>query len=230
MAETKRREILGTDETVKRQVESQLHWDGRINSSDIDVSVSNGHVVLEGSVPSYYSKDAAYDAILMVAGIKSVENNLVVRYPQEQFMSKKEIRESVKSVMRWNPDLDEEKIKVDVEGGHVLLEGSVDAFWKRSMAESDAKAILGVTGVTNKLTVVPKKSIVDESIEEDIERAIERDYILDKDAIDVAVQDGKAILRGTVGSWTEKREAFDIACCTLGVRTVDDQISVAGAA
>ena len=49
---------------------------------------------------------------------------------------------------------------------------------------------------------------------------------LDSDAIGVAADDGAVTLRGTVGSFREKREAKNAAERVYGVTSVDNQLQV----
>ena len=60
-----------------------------------------------------------------------------------------------------------------------------------------------------------------------IENALKRAPELDANQVEVAVTDDKVILRGSVRSWAERREAELAAWCAPGVGAVQDQLSVA---
>ncbi len=64
-----------------------------------------------------------------------------------------ELKQSVSNIIKWNSCIDETKIKVTVENGWVTLEGKADLEYKRTKAELLAKDIMGVTGVTNLITI-----------------------------------------------------------------------------
>jgi osmotically-inducible protein OsmY len=74
------------------------------------------------------------------------------------------------------------------------------------------------------ITVKPAASPTD--LKKNIEDALVRSAQLDANAITVQVQGSKAILRGKVRSWAEKREAERAAWLAPGITSVDNQISV----
>lgn len=49
----------------------------------VDVG-TNGHVLLRGTVPSYYHKQLAQVAVMSVAGVLSLQNDLVVKSTEKR--------------------------------------------------------------------------------------------------------------------------------------------------
>ena len=49
----------------------------------------------------------------------------------------------------WDRAVPRDRLNVDVENGWVTVTGTVDLPYQRSCAESDAKSVPGVVGVTN---------------------------------------------------------------------------------
>jgi osmotically-inducible protein OsmY len=64
--------------TVARQITSALHRHASIEASNIHVSVEDGKVTLEGTIPTYAERELVEDAALATAGVKDVENRLLV--------------------------------------------------------------------------------------------------------------------------------------------------------
>jgi osmotically-inducible protein OsmY len=68
--------------------------------------------------------------------------------------------------------------------------------------------------------------MTNEELEMNVSDELYWDPKLDSEAIAIAVDDGRVTLRGTVGSFYEKREAKTDAERVYGVKSVDDQLSV----
>jgi osmotically-inducible protein OsmY len=109
---------------------------------------------------------------------------------------------------------------------NVVLEGSVDSFWKKVYAEALADGASGVIKVTNSLMVVATKKVVDETIAKDVTEALRRNATVDADSVGVTVENGVVTVTGTVVNWGAKTAAFFAALCTRGVVHVDDRLTV----
>jgi osmotically-inducible protein OsmY len=67
----------------------------------------------------------------------------------ENFMCSKEIRGNVKKRLLRNTLLKDESIVVDMEGEEVILQGNVDSFDKKWLAEDIAADTFGVMQLKN---------------------------------------------------------------------------------
>ena len=97
-------------------------------------------------------------------------------------------------------------------------------WFEKNEAERAVQSLAGVKGVTNEIKIKPKASAP--VIESDIERALERNALLDDSDIEVAVSGTKVTLRGTVSNYSEREEAVRIAWAAAGVTSVDDQLDI----
>ncbi len=68
-----------TDDRIQDDINDRLTWDDRIDASDIQVTVSAGTVVLDGSVDSRRDKRIAEDIADSVSGVWDVHNHLRIR-------------------------------------------------------------------------------------------------------------------------------------------------------
>jgi osmotically-inducible protein OsmY len=215
------------DEDIKVGVVDQFRWDTRIDASDLSVTVNDGNVTLEGSVPSYTARQAAENGAWSVIGVQGVDNRLTVKYtPLADIPGDETIQSNVESVLLWNPALASSAISVDVTGGWVTLSGTVDALWKKYEAEGESLDIQGVLGVTNKLAVVPTGSFTDEAIARDVVSALERNRHVTVEDISVTVTNSAVSLSGTVPSQMARAEAYQSALYTSGVTEIVDEIAV----
>jgi osmotically-inducible protein OsmY len=216
-----------SDERIKKDLVDQLYWDDRIDASQVQVDVSDGKVTLTGSVPTYTARQAAESDGYTVLGVRYVENQLEVRYPEATSrLTDDEISVNIKSLLLWSPDVDATHISVDVASGLVTLDGSVDAYWKKQRVEELASSVMGVTQIINNLAVVPSERVTDQVIAESIGPALERDGRINVNTVGVEVDDGKVTLTGTVHSWTTYRAVEDIARFTPGVLEVRNDLII----
>jgi osmotically-inducible protein OsmY len=72
------------DELIKKGVARQLMQDESLNAGNINVEVSNGKVILKGTVNSHSDKISARENAYRVLGVKQIENKLKVKYQPEQ--------------------------------------------------------------------------------------------------------------------------------------------------
>ena len=60
-----------------------------------------------------------------------------------------DLRVRVLNALHWDLAIPRDRLNVDVENGWVTVSGMVDLPYQRTCAESDAKSVPGVVGVTN---------------------------------------------------------------------------------
>ena len=216
-----------TKEEIKNEIADHLARDSRIFSEKIKVDFSNGSVVLSGNVQSYSARVAAEEDTRSVYGVNAVENHLEVSFPDRyQKPADYTIRDSVQNLISWDPDIFLEKISVFVQEGRVVLEGTVNALWKKLRAERLASNAGGVLGIKNKLAVVLTNTISDEKIGLDIVSLLSSNSSLDINKVTVEVINGKVSLTGLVPSRTAFDIAEDIARYTQGVVDVVNRLAI----
>lgn len=66
------------DKAIAEDIVASLEERALVDADDIDVSVSNGGVELTGSVPNWAARQTAANAALYTAGVKRLDNNLVI--------------------------------------------------------------------------------------------------------------------------------------------------------
>lgn len=218
---------MATDEILKKRVVDQLAWDTRVDASNIQVSAENGIITLTGTVSSYYQRGISEDIAWAITGVVSVDNSLDVEFAETLSVpSDDEIQSWVEQKLRWNTNIDESAITVNVAGGLVTLEGTVPTFWQYTSAKSEADQTTGVIDVTNKLAVVPTEKVTDKVIGERVMERIEQNTLADIDDLEVKVEDGEVTLYGNIPSWTTWRAVYDAAQFTTGVTGVKDHTKI----
>jgi osmotically-inducible protein OsmY len=215
------------DEIIKKEIDDRLYWDQRVDSSDVEVEVSDGNVRLWGEVPTYTAKTAAWRNAVVVPGVVSVVDDLEVTgargiaRPADQ-----DIKARVENSLDVNAEVDTSGMEVSVDHGKVTLEGTVSSYWQKVWAQRLAGVVTGVLDVSNDLVVTPTDSIEDKIIGDGIAAALRENGVIDENTVDVAVEDGMVNLSGTVPSVTAYMAAEDIACYTPGVKEVTNEIDI----
>lgn len=141
-----------TDEEIKTNAEWTLSWNPDVNSLDIQVTVTNGEVKLEGTVDVYWKVWKAEQLVSNLCGVTAVENHLAVT-PGDGILDK-DIAKDIESALERNLYVDAEKVTVIVKNGKVTLTGTVPTYYARGRAYQAAALTLGVTEVQNNILVV----------------------------------------------------------------------------
>ena len=135
------------DEVILRDVVHSLLLDPAAESYDVNVEVRNGIVRLTGQVHSYQESRLAENIAGRVRGVKQVRNQLNIDFQANRLDV--EVAADVRSRLRNNVYLADDKFEVDVRSGTALLSGSVGSAFERNLAIASAW-VIGVTAVNAK--------------------------------------------------------------------------------
>lgn len=213
-----------SDNEIRKNVEAELQWDPDMKMMDIALSVKNGVVVLAGFVSSYAQKSRAEADVKRVTGVIGVANDIEVRLPVIDKRSDPEIAQAAVAALKLQLPQTFGNIKVLVRDGWITLEGSSEWQYIRERIENAVQHLQGVRGVSNKIKVKPQLSPLE--IKRKIEEAFKRSAEIDANRITVETFDDEVVLKGTVHTWFERKEAERAAWSAPGVRIVKDKISV----
>jgi osmotically-inducible protein OsmY len=216
---------MENDQQIQNDVLAELRWDASVAPNEVGVAVKNGVVALSGQVESYTKKWAAEDAALRVRGVKGVANDIEVKLPFQDQRTDADIASAAINALKWDALIPHDKIQVTVTKGWITLKGQVNWNFQKEAAEREVRNLKGVLGVTNLITVAPQVKPSD--IKRKIEDALVRSVKTDAKSIDVKVNGSEVVLKGSVRSYAEKKEAEHAAWSAPGITAVDDQISVA---
>lgn len=216
---------MKTDTQLQSDVMAELKWDPSFNAAEIGVEVKNGVVTLSGHVDKYAEKWAAERAAQKVTGVKALAIELDVALPGASNRSDGDIARTAENVLEWTTNWPKDLVKVMVEKGWVTLSGELDYEYQRQLASSSVRHLMGVTGVSNQVTI--KSKLTSSTVKSDIEAALKRRALTDAQEIMVTVNGSKVTLTGVVHSWSERDMVSDSVWNTPGVTDVNDNISVA---
>jgi osmotically-inducible protein OsmY len=222
------------DSEIEAAVRERLLWDARVGDGLVDVAVNDGHVRLNGAVGSalerVYARDDAW-----VPGVRHVDDSGLevdwqvrdrMRPGRHVVRTDDAIRQAVEDAFVYDPRVQSFKPRVRVDHGIVTLSGDVENAQARRAAGDDAHNTVGVSGVRNLLQVRPASPVDDGTITRNVERALSRDPMLDRYAIQVRTYGGEVTLSGDVDSRFERRRAADDTATVAGVIDVQNRLEV----
>jgi osmotically-inducible protein OsmY len=214
-----------SNDDLQRYVTDELHWDPKVDSEAIAVSVDNGVVTLRGTVGSFREKQEAKRDAERIYGVMDVKNELDVRILNEHRRSDAELRGDVLQAMMLD-SLIPSTIDAKVDNGVVTLTGKANWQFQRDEAEFAAGNLLGVMGVVDEVELIAPGPTAHD-VEHSIKKAMERHAKLDAESVAVESSNGTITLRGTVSSWADHDAAVAAAWAAPGVTKVKDHILVA---
>jgi osmotically-inducible protein OsmY len=163
-----------------------------------------------------------------VYGVQGVANELEVQLSPAHERSDTDIARAVVHTLEWNVAIPQERIKVGVSGGRVVLEGTVDREYQRATAERVVRQLVGVRGLANLIRVEPKEQRIPspEIVKARIEEALTRRARLTAQGISVTINDSQVMVEGTVHSESEHEEVAYAVWNVPGVLSLEDNLSV----
>lgn len=241
--------VVKSADELREAVNDAFLDDPRVNMFNVDVNVANGIVTLRGTVDNLNAKRAAGRDAENTVGVVSVRNRLKVRPADPP--SDLEIVADYESALARDPYLSRHEITAAVVNGTMHLYGDVDSYFERSRADLIASRQPGVVDVENHLIVdgaldyyydpyvddlyvegdaihdyeprVPFKS--DEEIARDIESQLWWSPFVDSTDVHVVVENGVAVLSGSVETAGERRAATENAY-DGGATLVDNNLTI----
>ncbi|MDX1562308.1 MAG: BON domain-containing protein [Gammaproteobacteria bacterium] len=209
-----------SDREVARAVESELQYSDIIPFSRVWIAVDDGIVSLTGSVSTLTAFEQAEDIAATVRGVRGIVNRIDVVAPDTE---PSVLEQRVAAALAGNSATDQYEITIDAsDAGIVTLDGTVDSWAERSLAETVTGTVRGVRSIQNRIAVdTSRVHRGPGEIDAEIDERLHWDARVDDSLIEILVRDGgRVTLSGTVGSLAEKRLAVELAH-VAGVQTVD---------
>jgi osmotically-inducible protein OsmY len=218
------------DELLETDVKTALLRDAYIGYLTIEVSVAKGVVRLDGKVPNLFHRERAEQEASAIAGVRSVENRLVVTSQltlaiSNVPLSDEELGQAILDELAVYPMLDETGIAVEAAAGDVSLTGQVASLFEKRTAARIARNVKGVARVDNQLLVRVSER-TDAEVLADVQFILSSDALLAEQSFGVAVQKGALTLSGGSRDLRSKLRAAQVVARVPGVREISNQIVV----
>lgn len=223
-----------SNKEVETAIKEIFRNDPRLHAFKIQVESNDGMVILSGKVDNLQSKYAAKEDASNVIGVYSIKNFITVR--PNKVPSDKILKSRVDAGLTKDPYIERFEINILTRNGKVFLSGLVDNYFEKYHAENVVSSINGVVNVDNNIDVrdeintedvgfnyapdwydpypMPYTQSPDLSefredweIKQEIENQLWWSPNVNEYEVSVKVNDGTAILTGTVDTWKEKENA-----------------------
>ena len=209
--------IGGTKNLTVTEVLTALNDEGY---PDVSVSIPEaGTVELTGSVNLMYDKYRVFDIVAKLPKVKKISNQVLVN---TETLPDNEIRDNIIREIEYIQTIqDPDDIRVSVDNGVVHLQGRVDFYREKLMAQTAASWQQGVKGIVNDIQLVPTGELkTDAHIKGLVTEVIKTRFPLEKKSVDVMVENGVVTLTGgTTSFWAKGAIEKDVSHL-VGVKKV----------
>lgn len=228
-----------TDDRIEALAKQSYVFRTYLIGDKVAIHSKAGAVTLTGKVSSEPYKLLALETVAGLPGVQSVDNQLVAtgevpeRYKDAWLVTK------VRSTLMFHRNLNATAIKVSADNGTVTLRGgeAISAAQK-NLASEYAEDVEGVQKVVNEMTVLTApmrsdKSTTSAPMDDASITALVKMTLLyhrSTSALDAVVttQEGVVTLGGKAGGEAEKDHATKLVSDVHGVKTVVNNMTVAG--
>jgi osmotically-inducible protein OsmY len=208
---------------LEADVADQLYWDPQLDNTRVVVSAKDGNITLTGAVPTYFELEQATEDAYMVGGVMDVDNELLVG-PLGDAVTDAELAVAATAALDADKFVPKGAVNALVVDGWATLSGDVRHHFQRRAAEHAVGKVDGVLGISNRIAITTDPIPSDVAFR--INKAFERNAIIDDSTIEVTNVGPTVYLDGTATSWAAKREAEDTAWDAPGVVEVIDRLKV----
>ncbi|MBD3288560.1 BON domain-containing protein [candidate division KSB1 bacterium] len=147
------------------------------------------------------------------------------QYALVDTVADKDITTAVERELEHENAVSAHLIDVETKNGVVKLSGWVEHLLAKEKATSLAMSVRGVLSVINDIRVKPAYR-EDEEIKNDVITALILNPATDRFEIDLKIEDGIAILKGTVASWQERELTENVVKNVKGIREIDNRLII----
>lgn len=144
--------FVRSDAEIARAVRSALEWDALVPDDQIESSVSDGWVTLEGQVSNGRERTDAEKAIARLSGVAGIINKIAIR---KQAVNEEQLRGEIEDALETRADREAERLRIEVHDGAVDLWGRVHSWQERRAVLGSISHAPGVTQVRDHLRIDP---------------------------------------------------------------------------
>jgi osmotically-inducible protein OsmY len=143
-----------TDADLAGTASDALRWNRLVPHELISVAAVRGRLTLTGDVPYHYQREAAYNAVRTLVGVKDVNNHVRIR----PSITPGAVKSDIEKALVRSAEIDAGRIQVTTDGGTVTLSGNVHSCSERDEVGRAVWGAPGVQHVQNDLVVLDREA------------------------------------------------------------------------
>lgn len=133
----------------------------------------------------------------------------------------------IRDTLDWDSGLEDRRIEVKADAGHVTLTGSVPSYYDKVRATEDACSVGGVKYLANDLLVGSAGEVIDDvRLEAACRDALDRDRMVPKGSVTATVRAGNVQLRGQVRNPIQRQAAEHVIGRLQGVLGIENLVAI----
>lgn len=215
---------MKTNRELQIDVLDAIRWEPLLKLAEIGVDATDGVITLSGVVDSYIKKLQAEDTAKKITGVKAVVEKIAVKFNDDDEKDDSEIATAILNALKSNQDIPFDKIQVEVENGHVTLDGTLEWSHQKQTAQKTVSNIDGIKVLTNNIKI--ETNSADYIEKANIQQAIERNWAMNNQEVQIYVSGNKVTLTGIVHSFYQKEVAEKLAWNAPGVWAVNNELII----
>ena len=225
-----------TDSRIESSAAKSYVFKTYLKDDSITTESKAGIVTLTGTVNKASDKSLAEDTVSSLPGVKSVDNQLLVKGEQPAEHSDTWIGLKVKTALLFHRNVSASGTTVNVTNGIVTLTGQASSLAEKELTTEYAKDVDHVQAVKNQMTIanIPASQdatlgdkIDDASITAEVKSALLSHHSTSALHTSVSTTDGVVTLSGIAKNDAEKSLVTKLATDINGVNSVINNMTIA---
>jgi osmotically-inducible protein OsmY len=143
-----------TDADLAGAASDALRWNRLVPHELISVAAAHGRLTLTGDVPHHYQRDAAYNAVRTLVGVKDVNNHVRIK----PSVTPRAVKTEIEKALVRSAEIDAGSIQVTTDDATVTLSGNVHSWTEHDAVGRAAWNAPGVQHVQNDLVVLDSEA------------------------------------------------------------------------
>jgi osmotically-inducible protein OsmY len=226
----------GTDSRIEASAAKSYVFKTYLKDDSITTASKDGVVTLTGTVADSSHKSMAEDTVEGLPGVKSVDNQLLVKGEQPAEHSDTWIGWKVKSALLFHRNVSATGTTVYVKDGIVTLQGEASSMAEKELTTAYARDVDNVKDVNNEMTIAKTPAapdatvgdkIDDASITAEVKSSLMSHHSTSAIHTGVSTADGVVTLSGIAKNDAEKSLVTKLATDINGVTSVINNMTIA---
>jgi len=216
-----------TDDKIESSFKKSYVYKTYLKDEHIAIDSKDGAVTLSGDVLDESHKPMAQNTAEALLGVKSVENNIVIKNDKSDTW----LKMKVQTALVFHSNVNARKTEVSVKNGVVTLKGKANSQAQKELTAEYAKDVEGVKGVKNEMTIAKSDDTIGEKIDDaSITAQVKMTLMMHKSTgvirTSVTTKNGVVTLSGQAKNDAERDLVTKLAEDVEGVNSVVNKMTI----